>query len=422
MRVLWVVSAPVYKPESKKSNSVREGWIQGALKVMTDNTSIEFIIVYPQKRTSPCDEYIDAGVQYCGFYADVNTVVYERKSEKQLYEIFQRYFPDIIHIWGTERIYSLAAVNAAESLGVLEHVVISIQGLCSVLANNFTTGIPERYRKGFSIPELGKRTSLNCQSREFALRGRYERESIVKVRHVIGRTEWDRIFTYQIHAEARYYHCNEIIREGFYRSGKWKLKNCQKNLIFFGQGLTPCKGMHILLKALPLVKKEYPNVLVVSTGIPGKNKYTKYPIRKSYERYLFRLIKENQLEENVEFIGILDEQQMIDAFLKAHVYVNSSSIENESNALSEAKLLGVPSIASYEGGVIDRIDHGEDGFFYPFNEPNILAEHICRIFRDDALAEYISHNAIRNAEKVNNRTKNGEVLLGIYERIGERQT
>ena len=45
--------------------------------------------------------------------------------------------PDVIHIWGTEYPHSFAMVEAAEQVGQLERIVISIQGLVSVYAQHF---------------------------------------------------------------------------------------------------------------------------------------------------------------------------------------------------------------------------------------------------------------------------------------------
>ena len=95
----------------------------------------------------------------------------------------------------------------------------------------------------------------------------------------------------------------------------------------------------MLLQAMPWIKEEFPDAVIYSTGEVGRNRYTSHPVRNSYENFLFYLIKKYQLDDSVYFLGYLDEKQMRERFLKSHVYVNTSSIENESNALSEAKIL-----------------------------------------------------------------------------------
>lgn len=45
---------------------------------------------------------------------------------------------------------------------------------------------------------------------------------------------------------------------------------------------------------------------------------------------------------------------MIESYKRAHAYVSASSMENESNSLSEAKMLGMPVISSYAGGTSEH--------------------------------------------------------------------
>jgi glycosyltransferase involved in cell wall biosynthesis len=108
---------------------------------------------------------------------------------------------------------------------------------------------------------------------------------------------------------------------------------------------------------------------------------------------------------------------MCKRFLKTHVFVSPSTIENESNSLSEAKILGTPCVASYVGGVTDRLEHGIDGFFYPANEPYMLAYYICQIFKDDDLALILSQNAREHAIKTHDKIINSERLIQIYKEI-----
>ena len=92
-------------------------------------------------------------------------------------------------------------------------------------------------------------------------------------------------------------------------------------------------------------------------------------------------------------------------------------IENESNSLSEAKIMGVPSVASYVGGVTDRIEHGKDGFFYQHDAPYMLTHYVCEIFACDELAVQLSEKAREHALKTHDRETNTKQLIAIYESI-----
>ena len=123
------------------------------------------------------------------------------------------------------------------------------------------------------------------------------------------------------------------------------------------------------------------------------------------------------MEKNIEFLGSLSEKQICNRFLNTHVYVSSSSIENESNSLSEAKILGVPCVASYVGGVTNRIDHGVDGFTYQHDAPYMLAYFIMKIFESSELAELFSKNAKVNANVTNNIENNVDEIIKTYTNI-----
>ena len=60
---------------------------------------------------------------------------------------------------------------------------------------------------------------------------------------------------------------------------------------------------------------------------------------------------------------------MLEEYLKAHVYILPSTIENSSNSLSEAMLLGVPSVASYVGGTPDLLRTSTGGLFISHDAP-----------------------------------------------------
>ena len=72
-----------------------------------------------------------------------------------------------------------------------------------------------------------------------------------------------------------------------------------------------------------------------------------------------------------------------------------SAIENHSSSLKEAMMVGTPCVASAVGGVPEYVRHGENGFLYRFEEYDIAAAYIEKIFESDKLASNLS-NAARN--------------------------
>lgn len=111
---------------------------------------------------------------------------------------------------------------------------------------------------------------------------------------------------------------------------------------------------------------------------------------------------------------------MADQYRMAHVFVCSSSIENSPNSLGEAQLIGCPVVASYVGGVPDMVDNNITGLLYRFEETEMLAAAICRIFNNDNLAEALSTREIETASKRHDGIKNANRMMEIYKTVAQQ--
>ena len=139
----------------------------------------------------------------------------------------------------------------------------------------------------------------------------------------------------------------------------------------------------------------------------------------SYGKYVRELIEKYHLQGRVEYTGFLSEVEMRQRFLKAHVFVSPSTIENSPNSVGEAMLLGMPVVSSDVGGVKNLMTHGEEGFVYDSNASYMLAHYVCQIFGDRALAEKLGQAAHKKASVTHDKTINCERMLAIYNEILE---
>jgi len=187
------------------------------------------------------------------------------------------------------------------------------------------------------------------------------------------------------------------------------------------QAWYPIKGLHYVLEALPEVIKRFPDThLYIAGSDITRSNSLKAKVKAglgSYEEYIRRLIKKLDLSKCITFTGVLNEEAMCERFIKSHVFVSPSSIENSPNSLGEAMLLGVPSISTDVGGVKDLLTHNVDGVIYQHDAPYMLAYYICLLFGDDELTERFSINAQKHAEITHNREKNTETVLEKYSTI-----
>ena len=325
--------------------------------------------------------------------------------------------PDVIHSWGVEYDHCLAMVNAAEAEGMLPRMVASIQGLCAVLSEHYTDGIPEKVVKGSTLRDRIRKDDLSAQREKFRLRGEMEKEAVQKLHHVIGRTGWDRMHTAQWNPEITYHFCNETLREAFYE-GSWDYTACRKHRIFAPGCGYPIKGFHLLLEAFAEVVKVYPDATLAVPGgsfFPGD---LKARLRQgSYERYLTSLATQYGVADKIEFLGKLSAEGMKLAYLEANAFVLPSTMENSPNSLGEAMLLGVPCVAADVGGVRDLVEKGREGLIYPSADTAKLAEHVKTVFAMEEKAAAMGLEAQAHAKKTHDPEKNLQDLIRIYEEI-----
>ena len=418
MNILWVVNVAL--PEASILMNEKPtpfgGWFVSASAHLADEDSIGLSIAFPKNGLRTVQILKGEKIKYFAFPPVSEKDVNSNKKNSYLHEILDTIKPDIVHIYGTELANTLAMVNVCQKKNI--NTIISIQGLVSIIQHHYMSGLPENVQKRFTIRDFIRQSNLKQQQSKFIKRGAFEIEALQKIKHIIGRTTWDRACTYQINPDAKYHFCNETLRDKFYKY-TWDIKKCEKHSIFVSQGSDPIKGLHFMLEAMPLILKFFPDTRLYVSGQNITKCYTLKEKLKmsSYGKYIKGLIKRNNLEKNIVFTGILDEKQMCERYLKSHVFISPSIVENESNSLSEAKIIGVPSVASYVGGVTDRIEHGKDGFFYQHDAPYMLAHYVCEIFSSDGLALEFSKKARKHAMITHDAQTNLNTLLSIYEQI-----
>jgi len=413
MKVLWLCNIMLPKISASLGMPVINGggWLTGLSNDLLQQSNYKLTVCFLQKfsRTQMCG-YTDK-MEYYGFYEK------QKNIEAYFTQVIKSVAPDVVHIWGTELPYSLYMVNACEKLGMINKVVVSIQGLVSVYARHFIAGLPEAVVHGYSMRDLIKLKNIHHWKKEFALRGKYEIKTLQKVKHIIGRTDWDKACASQINTEAVYHFCNETLRDEFYKY-KWDIENCEKHSIFISQCHYPIKGFHFLLEALPEILKHYPDIHVYTTGKnPLLQRGTDRFRQTYYHKYLGKLIKKYSLTDHVTFLGSLDEKGMCQCYLKSHVFVSASSIENSPNSVGEAMILGVPTVSSDVGGIKNMLTHNEEGYIYQYDAPYMLAYYIMKIFNDDDLAIKLSQNARCHALNTHSRQDNLKQIIQIYGEI-----
>lgn len=420
MNILWISN--IVLPEALSLLGVNNilrgtgGWMIGAVNSLLQNSSINLYIASPTNRVTKLVELKGKKVTYFLFPLGSGNHKYNPSFEVYFKRIKTIAKPDVVHIHGTEFSHSLAYVRACGP----EKVVASIQGMTSELSKYKTAGLTTwDIVKHLSISDIFMKQSLFYKVKELKECGKSEIALIKELKHIIGRTTWDRANTWAINQNINYHFCNETLRPEFYTGEQWTYDKCEKHTIFCNQPTNTIKGFHQLLKALPLVVKQFPDTKVYLSGVKSlKSDTLKHKlIETGYIRYLRDEIKKANLDKNIVFLGPLDAEQMKRQYLNANVFVSPSTIENSPNSIGEAQILGTPVISSFVGGVSDMIDNNVSGFLYRFEDTNALAFLICKLFAGDVNYEEMTNNEITVAKQRHDPIINTTSLLKIYNDI-----
>ena len=410
-KILWVCNIPL--PEIQDAIGIKcygEGWLAGISNQLRVREDIELHYAFPQNIFKSVLNIRKNGITFWGFYnGGKNAYTIEKESVHIWNSIIEKVDPDIIHIFGTEYSHSLECLN---SIKFKEKVVVSLQGIISELAKVYLQGIPpiDRFMGKF---EGNQYQCILSEKIDFYKRGLNERELLLNVENIIGRTYWDRKCVKRINPKCKYYHCNETLRDTFYE-GNWDIDKIRRYSIFLSQGNYSIKGLHMLIPVLPAIKKKYPGVIVYVAG--NKNFVKDSP----YGHLIRKLIKKYHVEENIIFLGFLTGEKIKQRLLNTHIMIMPSLLENSPNSIGEAMLLGIPVVASNVGGIPSILQNNKDGYLYSSNDKSDLENKVCKIFSNDSLALYFSKNGRKTAQILYDKSRNLEQLLHIYDEIESR--
>jgi glycosyltransferase involved in cell wall biosynthesis len=139
-------------------------------------------------------------------------------------------------------------------------------------------------------------------------------------------------------------------------------------------------GVGDVIAALPLLP---PNVIfrVAGTG--------------ELEKKLRRQARELNLEDRVEFLGLVPPAEIPQQLHKADIFIRPSLSEGMGNSFIEAMAAGLPVIATPVGGIPDFLTDGETGVFCQPGDTESIARAVKRLTNDNDFNEKIRERALR---------------------------
>ena len=132
------------------------------------------------------------------------------------------------------------------------------------------------------------------------------------------------------------------------------------------------KGYEVMLRALPVIVKSWPDVhyLIVGTGDVN------------YETRLRTMARDLALQSRVHFAGFQD--PVYPCLAAMDLYVHPALMEGFGIAVLEAMAMRKPVVATTAGGLPEIMQGGETGILVPPDDPDALARAVLSLLPDSA--------------------------------------
>jgi glycosyltransferase involved in cell wall biosynthesis len=147
--------------------------------------------------------------------------------------------------------------------------------------------------------------------------------------------------------------------------------------------LTERKCQLELVQMFPAVLARIPRALLFIVGSPLFNK------DHQYRDEILEAVQKHGLQESVMLLG--QRTDMMALFNSLDVLVLNSRQEPFGTVLLEAMAAGIPVVSTNVGGSPEIIEHGVNGFLYPFGKPALLTERLFALWSNEDLRVAIAN-------------------------------
>ena len=169
---------------------------------------------------------------------------------------------------------------------------------------------------------------------------------------------------------------NVIDQEQF----KFRERKPLRPVFLSNRNLYPLYNVACILRAFARIQQRFPEAKLTIAG-GGRQR-----------PYLETLARDLNLQ-NVEFRGLIAPVKMGELYDEAHIFLNSSNIDNMPGSILDSFACGLPVVSTNAGGIPWIITHGRTGMLVPKNDDEAMASWAIRLLETPELAESIARNA-----------------------------
>ncbi|HOO46799.1 MAG TPA: glycosyltransferase [Deltaproteobacteria bacterium] len=148
--------------------------------------------------------------------------------------------------------------------------------------------------------------------------------------------------------------------------------------VLYTRSLEPIYDAETLIRSIPLVIEKVPDTRFIIAGTG------------SMESNIKELAHTLEIEDQVDFVGLVPCEQIVALMKKASVYVSTATADGTSIALLEAMAAGLIPVATDIDANRQLISHTKDGFLFEPGSPENLADNIIYAFSNTIAASVLS--------------------------------
>lgn len=146
------------------------------------------------------------------------------------------------------------------------------------------------------------------------------------------------------------------------------------------RNLYPLYNVACILRAFRIIQQKYPDATLKIAG-DGRQRL-----------YLEDLARKLNLR-NVEFLGLVAPEKMGKLYEEAHIFLNSSNIDNLPGSILDSFAAGLPIVTTSAGGIPFIVEHEKTGMLVPRNDADAMAASALRLLESQELVSSIARDA-----------------------------
>ena len=234
-----------------------------------------------------------------------------------------------------------------------------------------------------------------------------------------------KVFT--IYDSVNFKYFNPDISKNYFRSKN--IKDYAGPLIGILGGILPHKGLHVLIKASEIIKKEIPEShFIVAGSMPRSKKVQPKTMKRKIRNQIARVF--NIIDHEILINDLLDRHDVKNDFtftgntLKVNELIASLNVlvfpiteSHFGNPILEAMSMKIPVVASDLPSTREIIKNNETGLLAIPNNHEDLAEKIIMILKNNNHANYMADNAFKYVKKNFNLHVNIKKIFNIYDEL-----